>query len=83
MAGSSPQAGDTAGVARPVTILLNGERQDVAVLTTVASLVEHHLGRRDGIAVAVNGEVVPRSSWDRRFLSVGDAVEVVTAVAGG
>ncbi len=53
------------------------------MLTTVASLVEHHLGRRDGIAVAVNGEVVPRSSWDRRFLSVGDAVEVVTAVAGG
>ncbi len=35
-----------------------------------------------GIAVAVNGEVVPRSEWHRP-LRDGDAVEVLTATQGG
>ncbi|WP_245889012.1 sulfur carrier protein ThiS [Glycomyces artemisiae] len=37
---------------------------------------------RRGIAAAVNGEVVPRSEWDRA-LADGDAVEVLTATQGG
>ena len=36
-----------------------------------------------GCAVAVNGEVVPRAGIADRALSDGDAIEVVTAVAGG
>lgn len=36
-----------------------------------------------GSAVAVNGEVVPRAGIADRALGDGDAVEVVTAVAGG
>jgi sulfur carrier protein len=36
-----------------------------------------------GIAVAVNGEVVPRASWARHALRAGDAVEIVGAVQGG
>ncbi|MFD0560538.1 sulfur carrier protein ThiS [Stackebrandtia endophytica] len=35
-----------------------------------------------GIAVAVNGEVVPGSRWHRR-LSDGDQIEILTAVQGG
>ena len=36
-----------------------------------------------GHAVAVNGEVVPRSAHAYRRLVDGDAIEVVAAVAGG
>lgn len=36
-----------------------------------------------GIAVAVNGEVVPRGSWGERSLEDGDRVEIVGAVQGG
>jgi sulfur carrier protein len=36
-----------------------------------------------GIAVAVNGEVVPRSAWDATDLQPGDRVEVLTAAQGG
>ena len=36
-----------------------------------------------GIAVAVNGTVVPRSAWSETRLSEDDKVEVLTAVAGG
>ncbi|MCR4489888.1 sulfur carrier protein ThiS, partial [Micrococcus luteus] len=39
--------------------------------------------RRLGVAVAVGGEVVPRSAWATRALAAGDEVDVVTAVQGG
>lgn len=38
---------------------------------------------RSGIAVAVNGEVVPRGQWATRVLIEGDEVDVVGAVQGG
>jgi len=36
-----------------------------------------------GIAVAVNGEVVPRSTWQDRRVADGDRVEALTAMQGG
>jgi sulfur carrier protein len=38
---------------------------------------------RAGVAVAVAGEVVPRSGWSDRTLAEGDQVEVLQAVQGG
>jgi len=66
-----------------MTILLNGSTHDGA--TTVADLLELHLGARAprGVAVAVDGEVVPRVQWPRTQLHDGAVVEVVTAVQGG
>ncbi|WP_300345003.1 sulfur carrier protein ThiS [Nesterenkonia sp.] len=40
-------------------------------------------GGRLGVAVALAGEVVPRSRWSATELSDGDALEIVTAVQGG
>lgn len=37
----------------------------------------------DNVAVAVNGEVVPRRRWTNVRISDGDRIEVVKAVAGG
>ncbi|HEX4108522.1 MAG TPA: sulfur carrier protein ThiS [Solirubrobacteraceae bacterium] len=36
-----------------------------------------------GLAVAVDGEVVPRSAWGEHVLPEGAAVEVLTAAQGG
>jgi len=38
---------------------------------------------RDGIALAVNGRVIPRRTWDAVTFGEGDRIEVVKAVAGG
>lgn len=35
------------------------------------------------VAVAVNGDVIPRERWDEKLLSEGDKVEIVHIVAGG
>jgi sulfur carrier protein len=63
-----------------VKIELNGEpREGVATITEAVAAVTE---ARRGIAVALNGEVVPRAEWDRP-LADGDAVEVLTATQGG
>ncbi|MBP2436320.1 sulfur carrier protein ThiS [Microbacterium amylolyticum] len=36
-----------------------------------------------GIAVAVDGVVVPRTEWSARALEAGSRVEVITAAQGG
>jgi sulfur carrier protein len=66
-----------------MTFVLNGDDRELSESVTVASLVEQ-LGRgKRGTAVALNGEVVPRSVWDDTTISEGDRVEVLTAVGGG
>ncbi|GAB2625955.1 hypothetical protein Aab01nite_83950 [Paractinoplanes abujensis] len=50
---------------------------------TVQALVEAITEARRGVAVAVNGEVVPRSTWGLTGLAAGDVVEVLTAAQGG
>jgi sulfur carrier protein len=66
-----------------VQLTVNGEPAELADGATVAVLVA---GRRSGhsrVAVAVNGGVVPRSSWETTPLSSGDTVEVLAPTAGG
>ena len=64
-------------------IEVNGEPRDVAEGTDVGELLDTIVDDRRGVAVAVDGEVVPRSSWDDTTLGDGDVVEVVGAVQGG
>jgi len=64
-------------------LTLNGETVELGQPATVEVVVDG-LGRgRSGMAVAVNGEVVPRSRWPATELADGDQVEVLTAVQGG
>jgi sulfur carrier protein len=68
-----------------MTIELNGERVEVAADASVGDAVERARAdaERRGIAVAVDGQVVPRSAWDATRLSEGQRVEVVGAIQGG
>jgi sulfur carrier protein len=66
-------------------IVLNGEPRELRAPATVVDAVDASGApeSRDGVAVAVGGEVVPRSSWADRTLAEGDQVEVLQAVQGG
>ena len=64
---------------------LNGNGLDVREGATVADLVEQAgaaAGTR-GVAVAVDGEVVPRSAWEETRVAAGQRVEVLEAMQGG
>lgn len=65
---------------------VNGEQRELHDGATVAEAVDTVFDRpaaARGVAVAVNGEVVPRSSWDEVRLEGSDRVEVLRAVGGG
>ncbi|MDG4806239.1 sulfur carrier protein ThiS [Micromonospora sp. WMMD1120] len=64
-------------------LTVNGTGRSVATDVSVADLVGEIVPHPRGVAVAVNGEVVPRADWPTRALRDGDRVEVLTAAQGG
>lgn len=67
-----------------MTVIVNGDPVEVDRDATVAGLLArlgHHAGR--GIAVALNGTVVPRSAWEETPLAERDRLEVLGATQGG
>jgi sulfur carrier protein len=66
-------------------ITVNGQPRDLPDGTVVADVVTQLLpsDALRGVAVAVNGEVVPRASWHTARLAGGDRIEVLTATQGG
>ena len=68
-----------------MNVVVNGELRALSPTATVASAVEaagaDASGR--GIAVAIDGEVVPKREWDATALVEGQRVEVLRAVQGG
>ncbi len=64
-------------------ITVNGEEREVPKCTSAAALV-HLLGLAgQRVAVEVNLEIVPRSTYDAHLLQQGDRVEIVRAIGGG
>jgi thiazole synthase len=66
-------------------IELNGEPAELADTATLveAALAAGAPESRRGVAIALDGEVVPRSEWGSTPLREGAAVEVLAAIQGG
>lgn len=74
----------------PITVELNGAPYRFAPGATCTDVVAELTGQPVpaddaplGIALAVDGALVPRGLWARHTLDDGARVEVVTAVQGG
>jgi sulfur carrier protein len=68
-----------------VIVTINGEHREVPADATIATIVELLSDARSarGMAVALDGQVVPRGIWASTRLGDGDRVEVVVAIQGG
>lgn len=64
-------------------VIMNGDDHEVSDSTSLAELVAKVSTAPSGIAVALNEEVIPRSSWGTTTLNPGARIEVLTAVQGG
>jgi sulfur carrier protein len=64
-------------------LTVNGAPAELLDGATVGDLVTQRTEDARRVAVARNGEVVPRSAWGATVLQPGDTVEVLAAVAGG
>jgi sulfur carrier protein len=66
-----------------VKVVVNGTPDELPDGSTVAQIVAARSKTDQGVAVAVNDQVVTRSSWPEVRLADGDRVEILTAVQGG
>lgn len=64
-------------------VTVNGFPADVDEEVTLTDLVSARTDERRRVAVALNGDVVPRSAWNATRLVTGDSIEVLAPVAGG
>jgi sulfur carrier protein len=64
-------------------LVVNGEPRDFSDGATLSAVVGEITQASQGIAVAVNADVIPRGAWESTGLRTGDRIEVLTAVQGG
>lgn len=66
------------------SIRVNGEEEPLSATTLEALLAAKEIApHMRGVAVALNGSVVPRARWADTSLASGDSVEIVLAKQGG
>ncbi|AYV38796.1 sulfur carrier protein ThiS [Aeromonas veronii] len=66
-----------------LTIRLNDKAQPLAAGQSVADLLVAQGVSPQGVAVALNGAVLPRGRWAETRLKDGDELHLFTAIAGG
>ena len=64
-------------------IIVNGEQREVSEGISAAQLIEEMEIAGKRIAMEVNLDIVPRSSYAEYIFKAGDKVEIVHAVGGG
>ena len=65
------------------TITVNGQREPLEQTNVAALVAAREIVQQRGVAVALNGAVVPRAAWQTTALHAGDVIEIVRALSGG
>ncbi len=66
-----------------IAVRVNGEPVELSDESSLARVVESHVSQTNGVAIAVNEEVIPRSKWATTALAEGDRIEILSARQGG
>ena len=65
-------------------ISVNGEIENLSTRSIKLLLEKRGINwSKGGIAIARNGQVVPRTDWEQKFLKANDKIEIVHIVRGG
>ncbi|MGI5222619.1 sulfur carrier protein ThiS [Nocardia sp. CA-290969] len=79
---SSASGSPVAGSAAPIGVTVNGTEHEFAGPLSVRELLERLDLPCQGVALAVDGAVFPKSRWDEP-VGRGWQIDVLTAVQGG
>lgn len=66
-----------------MTINVNNQSQSIAENSSVKHLLEQLNVVANGIAVAINNEIVPKKIWEKTVLQQKDQVTIIQATQGG
>lgn len=65
-------------------ITYNDQIQEVKEETSVSEFVFSQIGeKQNGIAVAINEAIVPKSEWAKTYLKANDNLLIIKATQGG
>ena len=66
-----------------ITLTVNGKRRELAAETDLPSFLDELQIDPRAVAVAHNGEIVPRDRYPTIRIREGDTLEIVRMVGGG
>jgi thiamine biosynthesis protein ThiS len=69
--------------AQTITITANGQPRDIAADSTIADLLHTLQIAHKRIVAQLDGEIVPRETFDQAVLHEGSKLELITMVGGG
>ena len=64
-------------------LIINGKAEQLPEGINAARLIEQLGLTNERLAMEVNREIVPRSTFDSHIIKPGDSVEIVHAIGGG
>jgi sulfur carrier protein len=66
-----------------INISVNNESKQIATNTSLSDAITQWGFGETKIAVAINGDFVPRSTYAEKIILVGDKIDIVKPVGGG
>jgi sulfur carrier protein len=73
----------SAAIDKRIEVVVNGQPRAIASPITVAALLQELEIPLRGVAVEINGQIVPRARHGEQLLHSGDRLEIVSLVGGG
>ncbi|QHS61557.1 sulfur carrier protein ThiS [Chitinophaga agri] len=65
-------------------VLVNNKLYAVQPGTSIAALLQFiQLPSEKGVAIAINSQVIPKTSWPDQILQTADKVTIIRATQGG
>lgn len=64
-------------------VIVNGNQQRINPASSLQDLLESLKVTQGRIAVELNGEIIPKSTFEQQRLNDGDKIEIVQAIGGG
>ena len=66
-----------------LNISINGNNSEIEKAVSLLKIIEQYKTGNGPVAVAVNGEFVPRSQYSTLTINDGDLIDIVSPVGGG
>lgn len=66
-----------------ITVLVNETQVEIEGNANLHQLMQTVNSNIDGVAIAINNQIIPKDSWDKQILNQNDNVLIIKATQGG
>ena len=66
-----------------ITVEVNQQKHQVSESITLQALVSNLNIKTNGIAIAINNQVIKKTDWDAKDLQNNDAILIIQSTQGG